>query len=555
MIDYTYDPLQRLTAADYSTGEAFHYTYDVVGNRLTQDTLAGTNLYTYDIANRLTSVDGVPYTWDDKGNLLDDGIRTYTYDHANRLTSVVQGADTFQHKYNGLGARLQQSINGALIQYSLDYGLGLTQVLSDSSHAYLYGVTRLGEQQNGSFVHHLGDAIGSTRQLVDSGAASIFVSDYEPFGESIAEFGPSESSFRFAGEGLDDSGLYYLRARHLSTRDGRFTSADPVRSGRELYSYAASNPVNVRDPSGMLPLNPFVLSGPEAFTLCFDIHSGTRGVLAASFLGLPYISAGVGVAICKAAFSQVAWLPFRFSFDLGPGLPETGHDLFGQFVYESSEDTKLVFNGDAVLTQELARSSLVRDVRDWYYRPGSPTGIPGYDGGPTAAVPVFYKFNEPEFFRTILDIRNPTANPSLPISFVLGSFYFQSVTLAGRLGIRIDNDTTLESGTHIAGRFEDEGFRDSVEDEIRRNPLAALQPIGFVMTKNTLVSVLTSKTRAETSFPLGGGNLLQTFVWTEQFAQLCGSGFYMSDPMPGADIGVWNDYFAYTFDPLAGVAR
>jgi len=56
---YTYDPLYRLTAADYSTGEFFHYTIDAVGNRLTQVTEAETNTYTYNIANRLTSVDGV----------------------------------------------------------------------------------------------------------------------------------------------------------------------------------------------------------------------------------------------------------------------------------------------------------------------------------------------------------------------------------------------------------------------------------------------------------------------------------------------------------------
>jgi YD repeat-containing protein len=36
-IDYSYDPLQRLVAADYSTGEFFHYSYDAVGHRLTQD--------------------------------------------------------------------------------------------------------------------------------------------------------------------------------------------------------------------------------------------------------------------------------------------------------------------------------------------------------------------------------------------------------------------------------------------------------------------------------------------------------------------------------------
>ena len=68
-IDYTYDPLYRLTAADYDSGDYYHYTYDAVGNRLTQESSVGgppsTVAYAYDIANRLTSVDGVTYTWDD----------------------------------------------------------------------------------------------------------------------------------------------------------------------------------------------------------------------------------------------------------------------------------------------------------------------------------------------------------------------------------------------------------------------------------------------------------------------------------------------------------
>ena len=57
------DPLNRLAAADYDDGTCFHYEYDEVGNRMSQETLAGTNTYAYDIANQLTSVDGVSYTW------------------------------------------------------------------------------------------------------------------------------------------------------------------------------------------------------------------------------------------------------------------------------------------------------------------------------------------------------------------------------------------------------------------------------------------------------------------------------------------------------------
>jgi len=53
----TYEPLYRLTAADYSDGKYFHYTYDAVGNRLTQAAnpsgQPASTSYTYDSANRL----------------------------------------------------------------------------------------------------------------------------------------------------------------------------------------------------------------------------------------------------------------------------------------------------------------------------------------------------------------------------------------------------------------------------------------------------------------------------------------------------------------------
>ena len=37
VITYTYDSLYRLTAADYDNSFYFHYTYDAVGNRLSQE--------------------------------------------------------------------------------------------------------------------------------------------------------------------------------------------------------------------------------------------------------------------------------------------------------------------------------------------------------------------------------------------------------------------------------------------------------------------------------------------------------------------------------------
>ncbi|NIW99204.1 MAG: hypothetical protein GWN13_13345, partial [Phycisphaerae bacterium] len=58
-INYSYDDLYRLTAASYTSGESYAYSYDPVGNRLQQIINGDTTTYLYDAANRLTSVDGV----------------------------------------------------------------------------------------------------------------------------------------------------------------------------------------------------------------------------------------------------------------------------------------------------------------------------------------------------------------------------------------------------------------------------------------------------------------------------------------------------------------
>ena len=113
-------------------------------------------------------MDAVELTWDDNENLVDDGVSEYVYDHANRLVAVTQGLDTYAYSYNGLGDQLTQTVNSSPTDYSLDLAAGLTQVLADGTNAYLYGLARLGEEQPGGWQYHLGDALGSVRQLADA---------------------------------------------------------------------------------------------------------------------------------------------------------------------------------------------------------------------------------------------------------------------------------------------------------------------------------------------------------------------------------------------------
>jgi RHS repeat-associated protein len=250
-IDYSYDPLNRLTAADYSNSEYFHYQYDAVGNRLQMDSSQdGVVTYQYDAANRLIEAGGVSYTWDNNGSLLSDGTSTYTYNYANRLAGVTQDGVSYSYAYNGMGDRLQQSVDGVTTNYTLDLNAGLTQVLADGTHSYLYGQGRIVQEET-AVEYFLGDAMNSVRQLVDGSSAVTLTQNYEPYGSVLSSTGEGESIFNFTGEIKDGTGLVHLRARYYKVDTGRFTQKDPSRLERNLYLYGRGNPVNRIDPAGL----------------------------------------------------------------------------------------------------------------------------------------------------------------------------------------------------------------------------------------------------------------------------------------------------------------
>jgi RHS repeat-associated protein len=255
-ITYAYDALYRLTAADYSDGSYFHYAYDSVGNRLTEQTQAGTTSYVYDIANRLTSVNGVTYTWDNNGNLLSDGVNTYTYDHANRLASASGGGYNASYGYSGTGDRLRQTVNGVTTSYTLDLNTGLTQVLADGANTYLYGAGRIA-QYDPEAQYFLGDALGSVRQLTDASGSVTLAKGYQPYGSTLTSAGGGFTNYAFTGEWEDGStGMVYLRARYYAPWQGRFLTRDTWAGNPQqpisfnAWIYAGANPIVRVDPSG-----------------------------------------------------------------------------------------------------------------------------------------------------------------------------------------------------------------------------------------------------------------------------------------------------------------
>jgi RHS repeat-associated protein len=293
-IDYTYDPLHRLTGAMLSSGEFFQYTYDEVGNRIALDSHLGDRISVYDSANRLIQADGVNYQWDDNGNLRSDGVSTFDYDHAHRLTSLEQAGHVYTYTYDGLGVRLTQTVDGDQTRYVVDQNLNLPAVLRSDSVSYLYGLTRIGEFRDGQWFYHLTDGLGSVRQIVDFGGELRYASAFTPFGETLETVGGFSSEYEFAGDQRDQSGLTYLRARYLDSANGRFISKDPVvgpstkPSSYHGYAYAYDDPVNRSDPSGRYPIEdgedswkppwvPPIIVGPNDLRVDWLFGAGNPG--------------------------------------------------------------------------------------------------------------------------------------------------------------------------------------------------------------------------------------------------------------------------------------
>ena len=245
-ITYGYDPLYRLTLGSSSDGDLFQYTYDAVGNRLTETTIGGVTInYTYDNANRLTGVDGTTYTWDANGNLLSDGGATYTYNHSNQLTGVSQGGINYSYAFDGLGNRLRQTVGRTVTNYLLDTTSGLSQVLADGTNTYLYGLGRISQSNTDDKDYFLGDALGRLRQLANTSGAITLSRSFEPYGTIYGSVGNKTTSYGFTGEWADGNGMVNLRARYYNTSQGRFTSQ--VSWGGELSNLL------IKDQAGFQP--------------------------------------------------------------------------------------------------------------------------------------------------------------------------------------------------------------------------------------------------------------------------------------------------------------
>jgi RHS repeat-associated protein len=275
---YGYDSSYRLTDVCFqascpgSTDPFIRYTYDGVGNRLTEDRPAGTTTYHYNSDDHLTDTVGpagtTNYGYDPDGNETSAGSKSYSYDLANRMTSATAGSTTTIYTYDGDGTRLSSSTGtqvGDTTNFVWDVNNSLPQIALErdgsgaSLRRYTYGNARISMTTGGAASYYHYDGIGSVVNMTDASGATQWRYSYEPFGATrgATQVDPAapQNPMRFTGEYLDPTELYHLRARQYDPALGQFTASDPLAPSTDApyvapYSYADSRPTVRSDPTG-----------------------------------------------------------------------------------------------------------------------------------------------------------------------------------------------------------------------------------------------------------------------------------------------------------------
>jgi RHS repeat-associated protein len=289
---YTFDASDRLASVCFqascpnSSDPFIRWTYDGVGNRLTEARSTGTTNYAYNAADQLTQAGSTAYTYDQNGNEKSAGSRTFSYDLANRLVSTVSGSTTTTYTYDGDANRLQASTGSQASKktnYLWDVNAALPQLAleRDGNNAllrrYVYGARRVSMTTGGAAYYYHYDNLGSVANVTSATGVSQWTEVYEPFGSIRTETKNATSApanfMKFAGEYQDATGLYYLRARQYDPAVGRFAQLDPLpladdAAATSSYAYVTDRPTTFVDPSGM------TLQAPDE-SLCLADEAGS----------------------------------------------------------------------------------------------------------------------------------------------------------------------------------------------------------------------------------------------------------------------------------------
>ncbi len=280
--DYAYDGVDRLiretVGGNHGNPERVHsWTYDAVGNRLTQVATVGfapaattlTTSYDYDANDRLRaeSTAGAPsgpvsitHDYDAAGNLTAtrEGATTvaqYTWDAEGRLTGAVLGNGPTQkstaYRYDPNGIRRSQQVTAAggavtRTEYLVDPHQSYAQVLEEWGASVASGPLP-DEALATTYVY--GDDLISQTKLALAGPSVTSVYHYDGLGTTRAL-----SAYKVDAAGVPQAGHGEITDRYAYTAFGESdpagTSGDTTGSSENNYRYTGEQLAGVLLPQG-----------------------------------------------------------------------------------------------------------------------------------------------------------------------------------------------------------------------------------------------------------------------------------------------------------------
>lgn len=306
---FDYDALSRLTAAQGTYG-TLGWTYDAVGNRLTETRNGAISTYRYATgSHRLQAISQgsstTAFSYDATGNTTAKGNATFGYTTDNRLFNQRVSGTLAQNviRYSLEGQRLTRDHHGSQVaRYTHDqYGRLLAETeniqtlireyiwLDDIPLAMMARRKSTQDQLLGAYpgnlnlgglwnllppgntnpptetFYYLSDHLNAPLKLIDRQAAIAWDADYEPFGKVTLRTEQVIQPLRRPGQYDDpETGFYDNWFRPYDPTTGRYIQSDPIglRGGLSTYGYAYQNPLIYVDPLGLY-------AGGAAMRFCF----------------------------------------------------------------------------------------------------------------------------------------------------------------------------------------------------------------------------------------------------------------------------------------------
>ena len=303
------DPQYFLTLGKGPWGNR-SWSYDKIGNRLTETRDAVTDTYSY-LTNgaggntpqieRIAPGAGpaILYSYDEVGNVLENGTLPFAYGDDRRMSQTGEPGSGTAFAYDGRGFLSRSTLTrpsalqtddtvptynsaGLLLHRyahrSLQPQNRLSPVKDSNLHVFYFagrpvatldgvteGTTIGGFTTTATWQYLTVDHLGTPILVTNPLGAKVWQGGFAPFG---TDYSLAPTVLRFPGQWFDatwngskDAGVYYNVHRWYDVRRGRYTQPDPEwlesigdESGApsQLFAYAESQPLARIDPLGLL---------------------------------------------------------------------------------------------------------------------------------------------------------------------------------------------------------------------------------------------------------------------------------------------------------------